>query len=65
MVKLFMDFDSTITEESTLIQIYMRLPKEIFKKTIEISNKDYYEIEEKYTNKAYFNIFTIIKSTND
>lgn len=65
MVRLFMDFDSTITEESTLMQIYIRLPKETFKKTVEISNEDYYKVEEKYTNKTYSNIFAIIKSTTD
>ena len=56
-----MDFDSTITEESTLMQLYLRLPKKIFERTIEISNIDYYKYEEPLTRKCYSNLVLTIR----
>ncbi len=45
MVAVILDFDSTITEASTLMQIYLRLPEEIFKQAAVISEKNYYNKE--------------------
>ncbi len=61
MVKLFMDFDSTITQESTLMQIYLRLPKEIFEEAVRISNEEYYQYEEPLTKNCYSNLNQLIK----
>ncbi len=60
MVVLILDFDSTITEESTLIQLYLRLPEEIFKSAMSISNKDYYDKELPLTKECYKRIKQIM-----
>ncbi len=63
MVKLFMDFDSTITEESTLMQLYLRLPKSVFQETVRISNQEYYANESSLTEICYSNLKRIIKDS--
>lgn len=65
MVKLFMDFDSTITEDSTLMQLYLRLPKDMLRKATSISNKDYYRYEEPLTRKCFSNLILTIRNSKN
>ncbi len=59
-----MDFDSTITEESTLMQIYMRLPEQVFRKAITISDEDYYKYESGIIAECYSKLRRILKQNH-
>src|SRR3989339_163856 len=65
MVAVILDFDSTITEASTLMQIYLRLPEEIFKQAAVISEKNYYNKELPLTKKCYTQIKNIINNEEE
>ena len=59
-----MDFDSTITAESTLLQLYLRLPKPAFEETIKISNLDYYRYEEQLVASCYSKLKSVINKSD-